>query len=128
MEQWSQLMDAGTTHYLTGDLAAAEEAYERALAEAESLFEPGEPRHLLSLAMLAAVLALRGRHAEAEGLYRRQLALREEAELEEDADLAECLEGLARCLRARGADAEAEGLEARAREVRARLAEEKGDG
>jgi len=122
MAGWSELMSGGTEHYLKGELADAVQVFREALAEAEGLFPEDDSRYLLSLSMVATTLALTGAHDEAEALFRRQLTIREEAEMEEDADLAECLEGLARCVRARGDDAEGEVLEARGRAVRAGLA------
>jgi len=122
MAGWSELMSGGTEHYLKGELTDAVHVFRDALGEAEALFPEDDSRYLLSLSMVATVLALTGEHDEAEVLYRRQLTIREEAEMEEDADLAECLEGLARCVRARGDDAEGEVLEARGRAVRAGLA------
>jgi len=121
MAGWSELMSGGTEHYLKGELADAVQVFREALAAAEGLFAEDDSRYLLSLSMVATVLALTGDHDEAEALYRRQLTIREEAELEADADLAECLEGLARCVRARGDGAEGEVLEARARAVRGGL-------
>jgi len=114
-------MSGGTEHYLKGELTDAVQVFREALGEAEALFPEDDDRYLLSLSMVATTLALTGEHEEAAALYRRQLTIREEADLEADADLAECLEGLARCMRARGDAAEAEALEARARAVRAGL-------
>lgn len=122
MAGWSELMSGGTEHYLKGELADAVQVFRKALAEADDLFAEDDDRYLLSLSMVATTLALTGEHDEAEALYRRQLAIREAAEMAEDADLAECLEGLARCLRAGGKGGEAEVVEARVRAVRAGLA------
>jgi len=122
MAGWSELMSGGIEHYLKGELTDAVQVFREALGEAEALFAEDDDRYLLSLSMVATTLALTGEHEEAEALYRRQITIREEAELEADADLAECLEGLARCMRARGDAAEAEVLEARARAVRDGLA------
>ncbi len=122
MAGWSELMSGGTEHYLRGELADAVQLFREALAEADGLFAEDDDRYLLSLSMVATTLALTGEHDEAEALFRRQLTIREEAELAEDANLAECLEGLARCLHGRGETAEAEVVEARARAVRDGLA------
>ncbi|HBB41698.1 MAG TPA: hypothetical protein DC005_09845, partial [Proteobacteria bacterium] len=89
MAGWSELMSGGTEHFLKGELADAVVVFRDALAEAEQLFAETDERRLLSLTMLATVLALTGEHAAAESIYRHQLAIREAAAMAEDAGLAE---------------------------------------
>ncbi len=65
-----------------------------------------------------------GRHAEAEPLHKRALAIREKALGPDHPDVATILENYAVLLRVTGRDAEATEMEARAKVIRAKHAKE----
>ncbi len=71
---------------------------------------------------VAGVYQAQGRYAEAEPLYKRSLAIRENTLGAEHPDVAESLENYSALLRETGRGSEAVKLEARARAIRAKRA------
>ncbi len=67
---------------------------------------------------------IQGRHAEAEPLYKRALAIREKSLGPKHPNVATSLENYAARVRATGRTAEAEKMEARAKAIRAKHATE----
>jgi tetratricopeptide (TPR) repeat protein len=78
----------------------------------------------MTLNNLAELYRVQGRHAEAEPLYRRALAIREKTLGPDHPDVATVLVNYAALLRETGRGAEAEKLEARAQAIRAKHGEE----
>ncbi len=77
-----------------------------------------------SLNNLALLYDDQGKYAEAEPLYKRSLAIRENALGSQHPDVAESLENYAALLRETGRGAEATKMKARAKAIRAKHAEQ----
>ena len=107
--EWDTHNKAGSAAYRTGDYGEAAARFEAALRELET-FDPSVFRQTLTLNNLAAVYQSLGRHAEAEPLYRRSLAIREEALGPDHADVGTAVNNLAALLNSQGRSAEAEPL------------------
>ncbi len=99
------------------------EQWKAALKEAKE-FEPEDPRLATSLNNLAVLYRVQGRYAEAEPLYKRSLAIREEALRPDHPRVATSLENYAALLREMGRAEEAEELEPRAHAIPAKHAEQ----
>ena len=121
--KWEKSNAAGMKAYEEGRYAEAEKRWLAALEEAEN-FGPDDERLATSLNNLAGLYDNQGKHAEAEPLYQRALAIVEKALAPEHPDLATSLENYARLLRKIDRDAEAKKLESRAQAIRARHAGE----
>ncbi len=78
----------------------------------------------MSLNNLAGLYHRQGRYADAEPLYKRSLAIVEEALGPMHPDFAQSLENYAALLRKTGRDAEAARMETRAKAIRAKHAEQ----
>ncbi len=72
--EWRAHMDAGAAANQRGDYGAAERSFTAAINEAEMLGE-NDSRLAATLNNLALLYEKQGRHAEAEPLYRRSLAI-----------------------------------------------------
>ena len=72
------LLNLGLTRMDLGKDAAAQQNLERALAIQERNFGPASPRLVPTLDDLASLHLRNGRYAEAEPLYRRLLAMRDQ--------------------------------------------------
>ncbi len=105
-EAWERHMAAGTEAYRQGHYAEAEKQIEAALKDAE-WFSPKDPRRAVSLNKLALLYDAQGKYAEAEPLYKRSLAIWEQALGPEHPDVAGSLNNLAELYRAQGRYAEA---------------------
>ncbi len=106
---WERFNAAGAKAYQQADYAEAEGQFAAALGEAEGFF-PRYPRLAASLDNLAAVYRARGKHAGAEPLYERSLAITEKALGPEHPRVAMSLDNLATLYDAEGNDAAAEPL------------------
>ena len=87
---WERHNAAGLVSYEQGYYSEAEEHWNDALKEAEN-FSPEGPRLATSLNNLAALYQAQGRHAEAEPLHQRALAIREQTHGSEHPDVATSL-------------------------------------
>ena len=110
---WEMSMDAATEAYQQARYTEAEKFFLAALEEADN-FGPQDPRLVPSLNGLASVYRTQGKHAEAEPLFKRSLAIREEALGPEHFDVALGLHNLALTYDSQGKYAEAEPLYKRA--------------
>ncbi len=100
----------------------ADKQWSAALKEAEG-FGPQDPRLATTLNNLGEVYRAQAKHAEAEPLYMRAMAIIEKALGPEHPDVAQSLENYAALSRKTGRDDEAVKLEARAKAIRAKRAE-----
>ena len=75
VEPWDMYIAAGNAAYQHGNYTEAEKQYAAAIIEAEG-FGPEKPRLATSLNNMAALYVAQGRHAEAEPLNKRVLAIR----------------------------------------------------
>ncbi len=73
---WQSYIDAAVEAYVEGDYAEAGRQFEAAVKRAEA-FGPEDLRLATSLNGLAEAYRAQGRHAEAEPLHKRALAIRE---------------------------------------------------
>ena len=106
---WDKYIDAGTKAYQQSQYAEAEKQFVAALHEAEK-FGQQDGRLATSLNNLALVQKTQGRHAEAEPLHQRALAIREKALGPQHPHVPTSLNNLAMVYRAQGRYAEAEPL------------------
>lgn len=110
---WEQAAAAGTRAYRLGRYAEAEAEFTAALTLAES-FEPGDARLATSLNNLGEALRARGRFDEAEALFQRSLALREQRLGPDHPHVASCLNNLGVLYAEHGRPTDAEALLGRA--------------
>ncbi len=110
---WETHDAAGQEAYQRGDYAEAEKQLTAAVKEAEEFARP-DPRLARSLNNLALLYQAQGRHAEAEPLHKRALAIREKVLGSEHPDVAESYNNLAQLYQAQGRFAEAEPFHRRA--------------
>ena len=115
--KWESYITAAQQAYQQAEYAEAEKQLEAALKEAEA-FGPDAVRLATSLNNLAALYHAQGKYAEAEPLYQRALAIRENALEPEHPDVATSLNNLAELYRAQGKYAESEPLHQRALAIR----------
>ncbi len=106
---WETQLAAGDKAYQQGNYPEAEKRLVAALEEAEGL-GPQDPRLATTLNYLGLVYDAQGKYAEAEPLYKRSLAILENALGPEHPDVAKSLNNLAELYRAQGHYAEAEPL------------------
>ena len=111
--RWENLTDAGRRFLAQGDEARAEESFRAAVSLADG-HANGQPLQAAALEAIAQLKLRQQSHAEAEGLFRKALALRERAFGPDHPVVAITLNGLAAAYAARGAFAEAEGVLRRA--------------
>ena len=95
-------------HYYTGDYAAAEPLYLRALAIREKAFGPDDPEVATTLNNLAVLYRQKGDYAKAEPLLLRDLAITEKRVGPDDTSVAPTLNNLASIYRSQGEFAKAE--------------------
>ena len=93
-------------------------AYAQAREVSEEKFEPNHPAVGASLNNLAELYRVQGRYAEAQGLYRRDLAIQEKALGPEHPRVAAVLENYAILVRKTGRSVEADKLEERSSQIR----------
>ena len=110
---WKAHMEAGRSAYQRGDSRGATSSFAAALKEAEKFGET-DPRFATTINNLALMYEQQGRHAEAEPLYRRSLAIHEKALGPEHPNVGAALNNLAELYKSQGRYAEAEPLYRRA--------------
>ena len=110
---WERRFGEGRIALREGRALDTLQSWEGALREAEG-FGPDDPRLGATLSSLARLYALEGRPAQAEGVLRRALALKEASLGPRHPDLATILDDLAAALRAQGREDEAAAHRARA--------------
>ena len=115
---WREYSRAGLEAYARGDYGEAEKLLSAAVDEAEH-FGPEDTRLVRVLVNLAGFYRTMGRHAEAEPLYGRALAMSEESLGLEHPTVAMVLENYAQSLRKTGRAVEADEMETRAKAIRA---------
>ncbi len=120
---WEQHMRAGVTAYQQGKYAEAEQHWKAGLEAAEALGTQ-DPRYATSLNNLALLNKAQGRYTEAEPLYKRALAIREESMGPEHPDVATSLENYVTLLQETGRSAEATKMEDRVKAIRAKHAQD----
>jgi tetratricopeptide (TPR) repeat protein len=98
---WKELNDAGQAAQGRGQYAEAEKLLLAALKQAES-FSETDDRLATSLNNLALLYSAQGKHAEAEPLYRRSLAIWEKTLGPEHTSVAAGLTNLSDLYRAQG--------------------------
>ncbi len=116
---WQSYMDAAVEAYVEGDYAEAGRQFEAAVKTAEA-FGSEDPRLATSLNGLAEAYRAQGRHAEAEPLHKRALAIRERALGSGHPDTIQSLNNLAGLYHAQGRTAEAEPLLKRVQDLEPR--------
>lgn len=82
---WQKHNTAGSEAYERGDYAEAETHWVKALGEAER-FDKLDPRLHMSMLSLALLYQTRGKHTEANDLFRRSRALWDEESLNRKVD------------------------------------------
>ncbi len=117
VEPWQGHMVAGVQAYQQGNYPEAEKQLVAALKEAEGL-GPQDPRLATTLNNLALLYDAQGKYAEAEPLYKRALAIREQVLGPEHRSVATSLSNLAELYKAQGKYAEAEPLYKRSLAIR----------
>ena len=110
---WEKENAMAAEAFQQGRYAEAESRWTSALKKAEA-FEPGDPRLAMSLDRLAFLYGSQLKYADAEPLYHRVLAIREQALGPTHPDVAKTLYNLAKLYQAQGQYAEAEPLYQRA--------------
>ncbi len=117
---WQKHMRAGMQAYQRGQYAEAAKLFEAALKETEE-FGPEDPRLALSLNELALLYQAQGKYAQAEPLYKRALAVAEQALGPNHPQVATSLNNLALLYHHQGKYAEAEPLYKRALAIREKV-------
>jgi len=112
-QEWEKNISAGRKAVQQVDYAEAERLFLAALEEAEKLGLQ-DPRLATSLLALGEVYHFQGRHAQAEPLYQRSLAIREKSLGPEHPDVAGSLNDLALLYEDQGRSTAAESLYKRA--------------
>ena len=84
----------------------------------EQVLGPENPELAINLTNLASLYEAQGKHADAEGLYKRALSISENSLDPDHPNVATSLENYAAFLRKNSRVAEAEKLEARAKTIR----------
>ncbi len=120
---WMWYDAAGIEAHQKGRYAEADQYLTVALKQAEKFGEQ-DARLATSLNHLASLYQDQGNYTQAEPLYKRALAIAEQASGSEYPDLATTLENYAELLRKTNRDAEAANPEARAQAIRAKHAQE----
>ncbi len=115
---WERHTRAGAYAYRQGNYAEAFKQTKAALSAAEA-FGPNDPRLATTLNNLGVIYDTQGKHAEAEPLYKRALAIREKALGPEHPDVASVLESYAALLRKTKRSGEATMMKLRAKAIRA---------
>jgi len=115
-EKWEKHQDAGWTASTEKRYAAAEKQFMKALKEVEK-FPQDDPRLRLTLNRFAETYQVQAKYTEAEPLYKRLLAMDENALGPRHPSVAASLNNLANNYRLLGKYAEAESLYKRALEI-----------
>src|SRR5262249_37292621 len=119
---WEKYMATGAESYDAGRYAEAERVWQAALKEAEA-FGPEDPRVAASLSNLGELHRRQGKTTDAEGEFRRALALVEKPRGPDDPQVARVLNNLGALLATQGKLADAEALFRRALTIREKAAE-----
>ncbi len=122
-DPWQSYMAAGGKAYQQSNYPEVEKQLVAAVKEAEG-FGPQDPRLGDSLNNLAVLYHAQDKHAEAEPLYQRSLAIVEKALGPDHPHVPTSLENYAVLLRETGRSAQAAKMEARAKAIRVKQAKE----